>query len=230
MIFLPTQPAPARDLFRLVASLLMAAALGCSSGAGPQDEGSLGDVEIDWGPPAQGAEMIGTPAPEWDNGTWVGSEPMRLSDLRGKVVLLRFWTDTCPFCAASAPALAEFNREYASKGLQVIGMYHPKPARAEPPESVAKAAERLGMDFPIALDNDWGTLRNYWLSRGKTWTSVSFLIDKKGTIRHIHPGGAFHRGSGEGHPRCGEVCEQEFNRMRRWIERLLEEDAGGESR
>ncbi len=77
--------------------------------------------------PAEGAELIGTRARGWETAEWLNGEPLRLEDLRGKVVLVRWWTDTCPYCARSAPALNEFHEQYAARGLTVVGVYHPKP-------------------------------------------------------------------------------------------------------
>ncbi len=69
---------------------------------------------------SEGAELIGTDAPDWEGLVWLEREPRRLADLRGKVVLLRWWTDTCPFCARSAPALVELHERYADRGLVVV--------------------------------------------------------------------------------------------------------------
>ncbi|MCA9705447.1 MAG: redoxin domain-containing protein [Myxococcales bacterium] len=70
---------------------------------------------------------MGQPAPAWGAVPWVDSPPLRLEDLRGRVVLIRFFTDTCPFCRATAPALARIDADYRDRGVAVIGMYHPKP-------------------------------------------------------------------------------------------------------
>lgn len=143
-------------------------------------------------PVQDGADLLGTPAPAWNIRTWINSEPLTLEALRGKVVLLRFWTDQCPFCAASAPYLAQWHARYAARGLVVIGLYHPKPPGLRDPAIVKSAAQAFGMTFPIAIDADWKTLHRYWLTgRRHAWTSVSFLIDQKGIIRYIHPGGAY---------------------------------------
>ncbi len=171
--------------------------------------------------PREGAELIGTPARGWEGAEWLDAEPGRLRDLRGKVVLVRWWTDTCPFCRRSAPALNEFHRRYGARGLVVIGMYHPKPIRrAVTEELVRDAAEERGFRFPIAVDPHWSILRRWWLigSRRRA-TSVSFLIDKEGVIRHVHPGPAFHREvlHGDDQPRA------DFLELQGMIEKLLAE-------
>jgi peroxiredoxin len=161
---------------------------------------------------------IGQKMPDWGPHSWVNSAPLSLERLRGKVVLVRFWTEGCPYCAESAPALNEFHRRYAGRGLVVVGMYHPKPPREESTQAVARAAKRLGFAFPIALDNDWATLKRWWLSTGdRDYTSATFLIDRQGVLRAIHPGGEFHPGGGPEHAEC----RRDYEALRREIERLL---------
>ena len=137
----------------------------------------------------EGKELIGTKAKEWEVDEWFHSDPLRLEDLKGNVVLVRFWTAPfCPFCAASAPALNEFYENYHDQGLEVIGLYHHKSPAPLDPQEVQGYAEKFGFQFPVAIDYDWKTLKNWWLDADdRRWTSASFLIDKKGIIRHIHP-------------------------------------------
>ncbi len=142
-----------------------------------------------------GDRFIGTPAPEWSNQQWINSAPISLSQLKGKVVLVRFFMESsCPFCRATAPYLNQFYGKYKDRGLMVIGMYTPKPSPRETPlQDVHRYVNDYGFQFPVALDNDWSTLNKYWLDRtpDAEYTSVSFLIDKKGTIRYVHPGGSY---------------------------------------
>src|SRR5689334_17941417 len=75
----------------------------------------------------EGGELLGRPAPPWQAGRWFNSPPLALADLRGKVVLVRwFMSPRCPLCSATAPALNQLWREYRDRGLVVIGMYHHK--------------------------------------------------------------------------------------------------------
>lgn len=91
-------------------------------------------------------------------------------------------------------------------------------------ERVARGAERLGFRFPIALDADWKALDRWWLDEGtRAWTSVSFLIDKQGTIRYIHPGGEFHEGSGGDHWADHATCRRQYKEIDETIARLLME-------
>jgi peroxiredoxin len=192
----------------LVASILVLTALtGSAALAAVTDQGKAG------------AELIGTRAPGWEGVDWLNTEPLRLEDLRGKVVLVRWWTDTCPYCSRSGPALNEFHARYAHRGLIVIGMYHPKPIDGPITASeIREAARERGFGFPIAIDRNWSVLRHWWLNGGRrSATSVSFLIDQRGVIRHVHPGPAFHREVVQ-----GDVQPQrDFVELENMIEELL---------
>lgn len=144
--------------------------------------------------PAEGAELIGRPAPALSGLTWLNSGPLGLEDLKGKVVLIRFWLVGCPYCKNTAPALAELYEKYGEDGLVVIGIHHPKSERARDDAFVLKAAKGLGFEFPVAQDRDWKVINAYWLGGvRRSYTSSSILIDKKGIIRFVHDGGEFYR-------------------------------------
>ncbi|MSU41646.1 MAG: TlpA family protein disulfide reductase [Pedosphaera sp.] len=143
-------------------------------------------------------KLLGSPAPAWLIGKadWQNAKPLKLEHLRGKAVLVRWWTAPgCHFCKASAPALNAFHEKFAARGLQVIGFYHHKSDAPLVPAQVKGWTTEFGFKFPVAIDQDWRTLRKWWLSHNeRAWTSVTFLIDRKGIIRHIHPGGQYVEG------------------------------------
>ena len=168
----------------------------------------------------EGDELIGKPAPEWETLEWMNSQPLKLNELEDKVILIRWWTETCPFCSRSAPALNDFHDTFKGKGLVVIGMYHPKPPGPRRQKALEKAVKRLGFEFPIALDMDWRELRRYWLAKGRhRWTSVSFLIDKRGKIRYIHPGGEYYKGE----DKTRTEAQQDYDELKVMIEKLIAE-------
>jgi peroxiredoxin len=166
----------------------------------------------------EGAALIGTAAPEWRGLTWLSGGPLTLAGLRGRVVLLRFWSDACPYCEKTAPALRALDERYRARGLTVVGIHHPKPPGAVDPATVSRVANQLGFTFPVATDRDWTTVRAYGVgSTFQRFTSVSLLIDRDGRIRWVHPGGEFHAGGGAGH----EACNAAFASLDAAIGKLL---------
>jgi len=142
------------------------------------------------------ASLIGTTPPEWRAERWLNSPPLTLASLRGSVVLVRWWTAGCPFCSASAPALRELHRSYADRGLHVIGIYHHKEDTPFDPKVYEDTAKKYGFTFPIAFDPDWRDFHS-WMRDPKGqpvdtgFTSVTFVLDKRGVVRHVHPGGQY---------------------------------------
>jgi len=146
-------------------------------------------------PAGKGDELIGRPAPPWRAEYWINSAPLELAALHGRVVLVRFWTaPDCPFCSDTAPALNDFHARYAERGLTVIGLYHHKARGPLDPSAVERYARLFGFKFPVAIDLRWQTLHAWWLDDRRKFTSASFLIDRRGIIRHVHPGGQYVRG------------------------------------
>lgn len=171
--------------------------------------------------PDSGSALLGTPAPPWAFTRWVRGEPRTLADLRGRVVLLRWFTNGCHFCEATLPGLEELRMRYADEGLVVIGVYHPKPPRDVSDRYVRTLATRLGFKGSLALDQNWKTLGAYWLDGHdeRNWTSVSFLVGKDGALRWIHGGGEYHASSDPRHV----ACDEEWRELGAAIEAALAE-------
>jgi len=157
----------------------------------------------------EGQELIGQHAPALRLQHWLHSPPLEMTDLRGKVVLLRWWTQGCPFCEATGPALRKFQAEYGKRGLQVIGIYHPKPPGDWSVAKLKDAAKEKNFTFPVALDADWSALKRWWLNQERAFTSVSFLVDRGGVIRYVHPGGEFHEGN-QGGMATHDACRRDY--------------------
>jgi peroxiredoxin len=167
-------------------------------------------------PDAAIAALVGTTPPAWKAERWMNSPPLELEKLRGSVVLVRWWTAGCPFCSTTAPSLKKFDQMYGSRGLRIVGMYHHKEATPFNPKVYEETAAKLGFTFPVAVDPDWHTLESWLRDRdGKAvstgWTSITFVLDKRGVIRHVHPGGSYVEG------------EPAYDQMRTVLERLLVE-------
>lgn len=116
--------------------------------------------------------------------SWLNSEPLTLAGLRGKVVLVDFWTYTCINCLRTIPHLNGWYQRYRDDGLVVIGVHSPEFAFERDPERVERETRRLGIVYPVAVDSDkktWGAYRNqYWPHK--------YLIDRGGNIRFTQIG------------------------------------------
>jgi thiol-disulfide isomerase/thioredoxin len=170
-----------------------------------------------------GKDRLGVSPSEFQFDAWVNSEPLTLAGLRGKVVLVRWWTDTCPHCAATSPTLRMLDEQYRARGLRIIAAFHPKPQPLDDVqiERVRRAVETRQFTFPVAIDAHWRTLREWWLTGpSRPATSATFVLDKKGVVRFVHPGMEYHENeSGSGH----EMCERDLGSVRAAIEQLLAE-------
>jgi len=121
--------------------------------------------------------------------SWVNSPPLTLEQLRGKVVLIDFWTYSCINCIRTFPYLKSWDEKYRDKGLVIIGVHTPEFAFEKDLKNVEEAAQRFGLRYPIALDNDYATWNAY---SNRCWPA-HYLIDSQGHIRQIHfgEGGAY---------------------------------------
>jgi thiol-disulfide isomerase/thioredoxin len=169
--------------------------------------------------PASGADLPGTAARPWQLVEWEGSPPLTLGGLKGRVVVVRFWTNTCPYCARSLPALQSLADELKEAPVQFVGVYHSKPRGRDRAwkDAVAKVKE-WGVRFPIAYDRDWKTVDAWWLDgRADVPTSATFVIGADGVIAHVHPGPELHPSTDPEHADCA----RDFTRLRRAIDEAL---------
>ena len=113
-----------------------------------------------------------------------GGKPVSLASLKGKVVLVDFWAYSCINCQRELPHVEAWARAYASDGLEVVGVHTPEYAFEHVPSNVAAGVRRLGLTFPVALDNSYGTWNAY---DNQSWPA-GYLIDASGQIRHISIG------------------------------------------
>jgi thiol-disulfide isomerase/thioredoxin len=139
-----------------------------------------------------GQDLLGKPMPVLQFDRWLNTQGNRPPELAHSVTLYRWWTDGCPFCAKTLPAIEKFQQEFGPQGLKVVAVYHPKPPRDVADATILEAAKRIGYDGAIAVDSHWVALRQLWLSTGRrNATSASFLVDRDGNIRFVHPGVEF---------------------------------------
>ena len=115
---------------------------------------------------------------------WVNSRPLDLGELRGKVVLVDFWTYSCINCLRTLPYLEKWDALYRAKGLVIVGVHTPEFSFEHDPGNVRAAVERLGVRYPVALDNDYGT----WKAYGNNYWPADYLVDQAGHVRELHIG------------------------------------------
>jgi len=115
---------------------------------------------------------------------WVNSEPLTVEELRGKVVLVDFWTYTCVNCIRTFPYLREWNEKYADDGLVIVGINLPEFEFEKYYSNVVQATREHGITWPVAQDNDFKTWENY---SNRFWPA-KYLIDKDGVVKYTHFG------------------------------------------
>ncbi len=115
---------------------------------------------------------------------WLNSDEQKMSQLKGKVVLVDFWTYSCINCVRSIPYVTQWYDKYKDDGFVVIGVHTPEFAFEKETSNVEKAIERFGIKYPVAQDNDYTTWNAY---RNNSWPA-HYLIDKEGNIVYKHFG------------------------------------------
>ena len=123
-------------------------------------------------------------APDLAAGDWINSEPLKLKDLRGRVVLIDFWTFGCYNCRNTLPFIKGWHDQYRDKGLTVVGVHSPEFDYEKKVESLRREVDSLGIRYPVVTDNDYQTWAAYNV---EAWPTV-FLLDKQGRIRWMHVG------------------------------------------
>jgi cytochrome c biogenesis protein CcdA/thiol-disulfide isomerase/thioredoxin len=125
------------------------------------------------------------PAPDFKDITaWLntpGGKPLTIAGLRGKVVLVDFWTYSCINCQRSLPHVEAWYRSYARDGLVVVGVHTPEFAFEHVVSNVRSQAASLGVHYPVAVDDDYGT----WNAYDNEYWPAEYLIDARGDVRHI---------------------------------------------
>ncbi len=129
------------------------------------------------------AGQIPAPTPLGLDG-WINSEPLEVEDLKGKIVLLDFWTYTCVNCIRTLPHLREWHDKYSDEGLLIIGVHTPEFEFEKLPENVRAATSDLEIEYPVAQDNNYMTWSIY---RVQAWPS-KYIMDGSGFVRYYHRG------------------------------------------
>jgi thiol-disulfide isomerase/thioredoxin len=129
-------------------------------------------------------ESTSPAAPEFAPGDWINSEPLKLSSLRGRVVLVEFWTFGCYNCRNTLPSVKAWDARYREKGLTVVGVHSPEFDEEKILANVRSEVASLDIKFPVVTDNDYATWRAFDV---EAWPTL-FVLDKSGRIRWKHVG------------------------------------------
>jgi cytochrome c biogenesis protein CcdA/thiol-disulfide isomerase/thioredoxin len=115
---------------------------------------------------------------------WLNSKPLSTSSLRGHVVLVDFWTYSCINCLRTLPHLEQWYRAYHPRGLVIVGVHTPEFAFEHDYGNVRDAVKRLGVRYPVAMDNGYGT----WNAYQNQYWPAEYLVDQRGEVRHLNFG------------------------------------------
>jgi thiol-disulfide isomerase/thioredoxin len=115
---------------------------------------------------------------------YINSKPFKIADLKGKVVLVDFWTYSCINCIRTIPYLNAWNEKYSSQGLVIIGVHTPEFDFEKNPSNVQNAVEKFGIKYPVVQDND----RKTWDAYQNRYWPHKYLVDDEGFVRYDHIG------------------------------------------
>ena len=127
---------------------------------------------------------VGMPAPGISNPVWLNSEPLSPVSLKGKVVIVEFWTFGCYNCRNVEPHVKSWHHKYAERGFVVIGVHSPEFSYEHDLNKVTRYLKEHDIRFPVPIDNDF----SIWHRYGNRYWPTMYLIDKQGVIRHVRVG------------------------------------------
>lgn len=124
---------------------------------------------------------------------WLNSAPVKLADLRGRVVLIEFWTFDCYNCRNTLPWLKAIHAELGGQGLEVVSVHTPELDRERDPERLRAAIAELGISYRVMIDNDF----SYWRALNNRYWPAFYLVGRDGRIAAT-AAGELHRGERRG--------------------------------
>jgi len=127
---------------------------------------------------------LGEAAEIIDIESWINSEPLTLENLKGKVVLIDFWTYSCINCIRTLPHLSGWYEKYKNNGFVLLSVHSPEFEFEKDRENVLAAVKKYGLNYPVALDNNFST----WKAYSNRYWPAHYLVDAKGNLRFTHFG------------------------------------------
>ncbi len=133
----------------------------------------------------QSSTPAGRPAPEFVGiERWLNSPPLTMQGLRGKVVLIDFWTFACSNCIHTLPEVARWHDAYADRGLVIVGVHTPETDFEQMSDQLDKAIARFRIRYPVAQDNAHAT----WKAWDNHYWPAFYLVDRRGCVAFTHFG------------------------------------------
>lgn len=168
-----------KKIFRAHLPLLAVAATASVAALAFAATPSIGEV------PAAASASAARPAPAFQGiATWLNTQPLQMEALRGKVVLVDFWTFACVNCLNHLPYVQDWHEKYKDKGLVVVGVHTPEFPFEKSTKNVQDAIRRLKIKHAVAQDNGFATWKAF---NNRYWPAI-YLIDKQGQIVYSHFG------------------------------------------
>lgn len=170
-----------------LAALFVVVSVGCiGADKGAEDDAASKQATT---PPDTPAATASVKAPDTSFGDpvelvnleWVNSEPQKIANHKGKVILLEFWNRFCTRCQRLHPEILEYRNKYSSDDLVILTIHVPATPDDKDPEFFKGIVEELNIEYPVALDNNYENWNNY----GVEYTGTLFLIDRNGKIRYM---------------------------------------------
>ena len=151
------------------------------------------------------ATELKAPAPDINAERWLNSKPINWDTLKGKVVLVEFWTFGCSNCRAVEPYVKSWYQKYQPEGLEIVAVHSPEFNHERDIDNVREYVRDHAITYPVAIDNDF----NIWRRFSNHYWPAMYIVDKQGVIRY--------RFIGEGR----------YNKIESILQKLLEEQAPG---
>ena len=158
----------------------VATSIGAPSAAATNGPVGIADLQ----PDMLIAATIAPAAPAFANGNWINSDQLTIEKLRGRVVLVEFWTFGCYNCRNTLPSVKEWNTKYRERGLTIVGVHTPETNSEYNLDNVRREVPGLGLKYAVVTDNDYKTWNAYHVG---AWPTI-FVLDKQGRIRWLHVG------------------------------------------
>jgi thiol-disulfide isomerase/thioredoxin len=211
-----------RDVNKAISQFFVLAMVTAASAASNADNAVQGDTQAPSLLRSHWAPMMKPEMSYFEGASgWVNSPALTPAHLRGKVVLVDFWTYSCINWRREFPYVRSWANKYRDRGLVVIGVHTPEFKFERSPENVKRAIQEIGVDYPVALDNELSV----WRAFGNAYWPAIYLMDSRGVVRYHH----FGEGDYEATERAIQRLLAEVDQIKAGDELVVPESGGAEA-